>query len=69
VRGRFTWISPTTGRYLFTDRQGETVLDIALLDLAREFKSAAATIIRAESDPLLDRALGALIEKLEAQAA
>jgi len=69
VRGRFTWISPTTGRYLFTGQDGEVVLDSSFVDLAREFRDGNATIIRAETDPLLDRALGALIEKLEAQAA
>ena len=67
IRGRFTWISPASGRYLFTSRQGEKMLDTSLLDLAREFQAGSATIIRAETDPLMDRALAALIDKLEAE--
>jgi hypothetical protein len=69
VRGRFTWISPTTGRYLFTNRQGDMMRDTALVDLAQQMKDKRAIIIRAEADPLFDRVLGDLIDKLEAQTA
>ncbi len=69
IRGRFTWISPTSGRYLFTDLHGEKMQELTMIELAREFQLANASIIRAESDPLLDRALGALIDKLEAESA
>lgn len=69
VRGRFTWISPTSGRYLFTNRQGDMMRDTALIDLARQLKDKRAIIIHAEADPLFDRVLGDLIDKLEAQTA
>ena len=69
VRGRFTWISPTTGRYLFTNRQGDMMRDTALVDLAQLLKDKRAIIIHAEADPLFDRVLGELIDKLEAQTA
>ncbi|MBK8958856.1 MAG: DUF1631 family protein [Proteobacteria bacterium] len=68
-RGRFTWISPTTGRYLFTNRQGDMMRDATLIDLAQQLKEQRAVIIRAEADPLFDRVLGELIDKLEAQTA
>ena len=69
ARGRFTWISPTTGRYLFTNRQGDMMRDTSLIDLARQLKDKCAIIIHAEADPLFDRVLGDLIDKLEAQTA
>ncbi len=69
ARGRFTWISPTTGRYLFTNRQGDMMRDATLIDLAQQLKDKRAVIIHAEADPLFDRVLGELIDKLEAQTA
>ena len=69
VRGRFTWISPTTGRYLFTNRQGDMMRDTTLIELAQQLKAKRAIIIHAEADPLFDRVLGELIDKLEAQTA
>ena len=69
VRGRFTWISPTTGRYLFTNRQGDMMRDTSLIDLAQLLKGKHAVIIHADADPLFDRVLGELIDKLEAQTA
>ena len=69
ARGRFTWISPTTGRYLFTNRQGDMMRDTSLIDLAQQLKDHRAIIIHAEADPLFDRVLGELIDKLEAQTA
>ena len=69
ARGRFTWISPTTGRYLFTNRQGDMMRDATLIDLAQQLQEKRAVIIRAEADPLFDRVLGELIDKLEAQTA
>lgn len=69
VRGRFTWIAPTTGRYLFTNRQGEVMREATLVELASALARQQASIIRAESDPLFDRVLAELIDKLEAQTA
>ena len=69
VRGRFTWISEATGRYLFTNRQGDMMRDITLIELAQVFKAGHAVIIKAEADPLFDRILGELIDKLETEAA
>lgn len=66
TRGRFTWISPDTGRYLFTTREGHKALDTTMQDLAVEFQQGRASIIKTAPDPLFDRALGDLIEKLEA---
>ena len=69
LRARFTWISPSTGRYLFTTRQGQRALDTTLQELAEQFQRGHARIIESAPDALFDRAIGDLIEKLEAGAA
>ena len=58
VRGRFTWISESTGRYLFTNRQRDLLRDITPIELAPVFKAGHAVIIKAEADPLFDRIPG-----------
>ena len=65
LRARFTWISQATGRYLFTTRQGQKALDTTLLGLAEQLSQGVARIIRAQPDPLFDRAIGDLMVKLE----
>ena len=65
MRARFTWISPATGRYLFTTRQGKKALDTTLTGLADQFAKGAARRIDTNPDPIFDRAIGDLLEKLE----
>ena len=65
MRARFTWISPSTGRYLFTMRQGEKALDTTLTGLADQFARGVARRIETKPDPIFDRAIGDLMEKLE----
>jgi len=64
-RVRFTWISPDTGHYLFTTRTGEKALDTTMTQLATMLRDGKAKLIKSEPDPLFERALGALINKLE----
>jgi len=65
VRARFTYISPVTGRYLFTDRQGHKAFDLSFDELAAFFRRNAANRVRTQSDPLFDRAIDALMDRLE----
>ncbi|MGH8597936.1 MAG: DUF1631 family protein, partial [Gammaproteobacteria bacterium] len=67
VRARFTWISSATGRYLFTDRQGRKAFDLTLPALLERFRTASVTRIASQPDPLFERAIGELMEKLEHQ--
>ncbi|MDA0824310.1 MAG: DUF1631 family protein [Proteobacteria bacterium] len=66
IRARFTWISPATGRYLFTTRQGQKALDTTLTRLADQFVNDTARRIDTKPDPIFDRAIGDLMDKLEA---
>ena len=65
VRSRFTYISPVTGRYLFTDRQGNKAFDLNFDELVGFFRRGAATRVTSQPDPLFDRAIGALMGRLE----
>lgn len=69
VRGRFTWISPDTGRLLFTTKEGVRALDTTLPELADGLRAGRIKIIKAEPDPIFDRAISALMDKMEARAA
>ena len=63
-RARFTWISPSTGRYLFTNQKGQKTMDTTLGKLAELFSKDAARRIESKPDPLFDRAIGDLMGRL-----
>ncbi|MBI4693069.1 MAG: DUF1631 domain-containing protein [Gammaproteobacteria bacterium] len=65
VRARFTWISPATGRYLFTTRQGHKALDLTMTGLTDHFRAGTARRIESQPDPIFDRAIGELMDRLE----
>lgn len=69
IRSRFTWISPATGRYLFTDRQGRKAFDLTLNALVERFREDRVLRIAANPDPLFERAIGELMDRLERQVA
>ena len=69
VRARFTWLSPATGRYLFTDCQGRKLFDLSLNHLVEQFRQSAVKQLPSESDPLFERAIGELMARLEQQGA
>ena len=69
VRARFTWISEATGRYLFTDRQGRKAFDLTMNGLIDQFRLGTAKRVGSQPDPLFERALGELMERLEKQVA
>ncbi|MDX2315758.1 MAG: DUF1631 family protein [Gammaproteobacteria bacterium] len=64
---RLTWLSPVTGRYLFTDRKGMKVADATLHGLATEMKRGNVAII--EGVPLFDRIIGTITENLQVEGA
>ena len=68
-RYRFTFISPTTGAYLFTDRNGARAMNTSFEELADLFQQGLATRVGASDDPLFDRAIGDLVERFNTQAA
>lgn len=63
-RARLTYVSPDTGEYLFTDRQGMKVATKTLYGLAIEFGRGSVTIIEAPSNSLFDRAVTNIMDRL-----
>ncbi len=63
-RARLTWISPTTGTLLFTDRQGLKVAEATAHGLAVQFRRGTALPL--QDVPLFDRAVGSLMGRLKA---
>lgn len=59
-RVKFSWISPITGSYLFTDRQGLKSASLTLAEFAHYLRNTRARIIDAE--PLLDRAVSTVLK-------
>jgi serine/threonine protein phosphatase PrpC len=64
---RLTWLSPVTGRYLFTDRKGMKVADATVHGLAVEMRRGNVAVI--EGVPLFDRIIGTISENLHADGA
>ncbi len=64
TRARLTWVSPETGRYLFTDRKGMKVAECTVHGLAVEMKRSSVAVI--EDVPLFDRIIGTIKEHLHA---
>ncbi|MBI5463121.1 MAG: DUF1631 domain-containing protein [Gammaproteobacteria bacterium] len=67
LRAKLTWISPVTGVYLFTNRQGLKACDKTLHGLAAELRRGNARVL--DDAPLFDRAVNSLIDGLRKQAA
>jgi len=63
TRARLAWISPESGRYLFTDLAGAKVVDATHHSLALEFQRNKAKVI--EGEPLVDRVMSSVTARLE----
>ena len=63
TRGRLAWISPDSGRFLFTDLAGAKVVDATHHSLALELQRGNVKVI--EGEPLVDRVMSNVTERLE----
>jgi hypothetical protein len=64
VRGKLSWKSQVTSNYIFVNRKGAKILEIGLEELARRLSEDSARVIEGTDVPLMDRAFGALLHKL-----
>lgn len=63
---KLSWFSPTTHNYMFVDHGGQRVAVKPIRQLAREMERNLARIVAPErSNPLVDRALGAIYRVLQ----
>jgi hypothetical protein len=67
TRAKLSWISPMSGRYLFVNRRGLKVGDYAPHELAAALAAGSARIL--PSEPLFERAMGAIVDRLSQAAA
>jgi hypothetical protein len=65
VRAKLSWVSPITGTYLFTDRQGLKAGNYTLDELAQLLRTARARVLN--STPLMDRAVGTVLKQYQQQ--
>lgn len=63
IRAKLTWVSPVTGKYLFTDRKGMKAAERTQHSLAAEFQCGNASVI--EDGALMDRAAGRMLDGLQ----
>ncbi len=68
IRGKLSWKSQVTSTYVFVNRKGAKVLEIPLSDLAKKMSANQARVIEDSGTPLMDRAFGALMNKLRSPA-
>ena len=61
-RAKFCWTSPYTGHYLFVNRNGTRVREMAAADLTKELEAGLARMI--DANRLLERSLRVLIDQL-----
>ena len=66
LRAKLTWISPVTGVYLFTNRQGLKAADRTEAALAADLHAGRVRFI--ETTPLVERAVSHLVQDLKQQA-
>ena len=60
---KLAWVSPLRGTYLFTNRQGQKALSMTAEELSVRFRADRARVVEAE--PLLDRAISAVMGRME----
>jgi hypothetical protein len=64
VRAKLSWKSQLTSTYVFVNRRGGKVAEIAQVDLARRLGDGTARVIEESGVPLMDRALRGLLNRL-----
>ena len=65
VRGKLSWRSELTGNCVFVDRRGIKLAEMSLVDFAGRLRCANAREIEDLETPLMDRALGAMMDALK----
>jgi hypothetical protein len=66
LRAKLFWISPLKGLYLFTNRLGQRAISITAEGLERKLRNGEVSIV--DSAPLIERAVGRMVEQLQQRA-
>jgi hypothetical protein len=65
ARRRLSWYSTLTGHCLFVNHRGQRLGEYSLNWLAREMKRGNLRVVQAESESMIDRAWGAIVNALK----
>lgn len=65
TRAKLSWVSPITGTYLFTDRQGLKAGNYTREELTGMMRGARARVLN--NAPLMDRAVGTVLKQYQKQ--
>ena len=64
---KLMFVSPKKTRYLFSDRRGKNVLELNRAEIVRRLRSGEAVRLDEEpKEPLFERIMGGLVDKLKA---
>jgi hypothetical protein len=64
-RGKLSWRSEVTGTYVFVNRKGAKLAEMGSFSVAALLRGGKAQILDNVEKPLMDRALGAMLEVLK----
>jgi len=65
IKGKLSWYSPATSRYMFVNTQGKQIAVRSMLSLANSMRLGDAVVMRKKQKPLVDRAMLAVYELLK----
>lgn len=65
VRIKLSWKGDVSDVYVFVNRKGVKVLEMTRVGVAKLFRSGSAEVLRDVNVPIMDRALGAMLETLK----
>lgn len=65
LRGKLTWKSALTGTLIFVGRKGTKLAELNVADLAELFRLDQAHCLQGADQPLLERAMNAMVETLK----
>lgn len=65
VRIKLSWKSDVSDAYVFVNRRGLKVLEMTMVGVAKLFRNGSAQILQDVNVPIMDRALGAMLETLK----
>jgi len=64
---KLMFVSPKKTRYLFSDRRGKNVLELTRAEVVRRLRTGEALRLEEEpSEPLFERIMGGIVDKLKA---
>lgn len=65
IKGKLSWYSPATSRYMFVNVQGKQIAVRSMLSLANSMRLGDALVIEEKKKPMVDRAMLAIYELIQ----